>query len=85
MCTQNCSGYANKEGFIEILTNEGMSRQEARAIYHHMDREGKGSVSYSEFLGATLDRKYFLQADRIREAFQRCTCCCSCFATLSSC
>ena len=26
---------------------------------------------YSEFLAATLDRRFYLQIDRIRDAFQR--------------
>jgi hypothetical protein len=30
------------------------------------------SLSYSEFLAATLDRRLYLQVDRIRDAFHRC-------------
>ena len=69
---QDRSVFVTTQEFVEILTQEGLSEGEAKEIFRHADRDGKNKLSYSEFLAATLDRRFYLQIDRIREAFQRC-------------
>ncbi len=65
------SGFVTTAEFVSILTQEGLTETEAKEIFRHADRDQKNKLSYSEFLAATLDRRFYLQIDRIREAFQR--------------
>ena len=72
VAVQDRTGFVTTAEFVDILTQEGLSVTEAKEIFRHADRDGKNKLSYSEFLAATLDRRFYLQIDRIREAFQRC-------------
>lgn len=48
-----------------------MSDEEISQLFKVIDQDQTGRVSYSEFLAATLNRKFYLNENRMREAFAR--------------
>jgi calcium-dependent protein kinase len=47
-----------------------MNSAEIQALWTAMDIDGNGSISYSEFLAATLDRNIYLQEENLWNAFR---------------
>merc|ERR1719329_1344858 len=47
-----------------------MTQDDARKIFEAIDADGSGSIDYSEFIAATLDKKSFLRRELCWEAFQ---------------
>ena len=75
-----------RDAFIKMDTNgdgtltinelrEGLSQTgmagEVESIMKSMDVDGNGSVDYSEFLAATLDKNIYLQEERLYSAFKK--------------
>merc|ERR1740117_44452 len=46
-----------------------MSQDDARKVFEAIDADRSGSIDYSEFIAATLDKSSFLKKDLCREAF----------------
>lgn len=55
------TGYINQWELKEGLIHAGVhvEQEELSRIMVHADQNGRGTIDYSEFLAATLDRKYF--------------------------
>ncbi len=54
-----------------VLQTSGISKEEALAIFQGIDQDKSNSISYTEFLAASLNRRLWLSRERIRDAFQR--------------
>lgn len=64
-------GVVSVQQFCDVLTRSGATRDEAVAIFRSIDQAHNESISYTEFLAASLGRRLLLTRDRIRDAFQR--------------
>lgn len=65
------TGFVTLREFVDVLQQAGMSRDEATTIFRHIDQDASNSISYTEFLAATLSRRLWLSRERIRDAFSR--------------
>jgi calcium-dependent protein kinase len=76
------SGFVNRLDFVEVMQSSGMSIEEAEQIFSSMAHASSGQlglftvpndalISYTEFLAATLPKRFWLQRDRVRDAFSR--------------
>ena len=54
-----------------MLKEHGISEEDAVGIFLAADRDGQQRISYSEFLAATLSRRFYLSEEKMREAFRR--------------
>ena len=56
----------------EVLVERGgMQPAEVQDIFSRLDQDGQDTISYSEFLAATLSKRYYMREGRIRAAFQK--------------
>merc|ERR1712070_36639 len=59
-----------KEEMVNCCQQTGiMGAEEATRIFMAIDVDGSGSIDYTEFIAATLDKKTFLNRELCREAF----------------
>jgi len=68
----------NKDGTLSIKEiREGMSKSGAKLpadfekLVEEVDNDGSGSIDYTEFLAATLDRRVYYEKDIVWRAFKR--------------
>lgn len=65
------SGQLTLSEVQEALIMEGMSAEEVRKVFDGVNQDAQRTISYSEFLAATLSRRLYMQEERIQEAFHR--------------
>ena len=47
-----------------------MSREQVKKIFHQIDTDGSGTIDYSEFVAASIDRKKMLSKKRLEKVFE---------------
>lgn len=65
------SGQLTLQEVQEALIMEGMSSEEVKKVFAGLNQDHQSTVSYSEFLAATLSKRLYQSEERIREAFSR--------------
>jgi len=65
------SGQLTLSEVQEALIMEGMSADEVKKVFRGLNQDNQSTISYSEFLAATLSRRLYMQEERIQEAFER--------------
>jgi len=68
---KDSSGFVSMGDFSDVLQKAGTSREEAASIFATIDQDHTNSISYTEFLAATISRRLWLSRERIKDAFQR--------------
>merc|ERR1711907_240937 len=67
----NGDGKLTKEEMMTGCEQTGLiSPVDAQRIFAAVDADGSGSIDYTEFIAATLDKKTFLNRELCKEAFQ---------------
>ena len=49
--------------------NKAINLEQIEEIFKSIDTDGSGSIEYTEFISATLDKALYLQKEKLREAF----------------
>ena len=49
--------------------NKGINLELIEEIFKSIDTDGSGSIEYTEFISASLDKSLYLQKEKLREAF----------------
>jgi len=76
------SGFVSRLDFVEVMQTAGMTVEEAEQIFSSMVHLTSSQIgllsppvdahlSYTEFLAATLPKRFWLQRERVRDAFSR--------------
>jgi Ca2+-binding EF-hand superfamily protein len=65
------SGFVSRADFVDVLHTAGMERAEAERVFAKIDTDASQAISYTEFLAATLPRRFWLSRSRVRDAFSR--------------
>jgi Ca2+-binding EF-hand superfamily protein len=65
------SGFVSLPEFLEVVVSSGMTKEEALRVFEGIDQDRTNTISYTEFLAASLSRRLWLTRERIRDAFQR--------------
>ena len=70
--------YKNNDGQIDLeefkkglkeIKSQNFSDQEISGFFHSIDTDNNNKTDYTEFLVATLEKKTYLQKERLFEAF----------------
>ena len=68
----DATGYIRLDELRKALSEKGgLSVPEADTIFREMDQDKKDMISYSEFLAATLSKRFYMREERIRAAFEK--------------
>jgi len=54
-----------------LVSRAGMDEGEVEQIFSRLDQDEQKTISYSEFLAATLSKRFYMREGRIRAAFQK--------------
>ncbi len=54
-----------------LVSRAGMDEDEVEQIFSRLDQDEQKTISYSEFLAATLSKRFYMREGRIRAAFQK--------------
>ena len=68
---------ATKNGFITceqlkiILINHKVEPDEVETIFNDIDQDNSGTIDYSEFIAAAMQKRVYLDEERLHDAFHR--------------
>jgi calcium-dependent protein kinase len=65
------SGFVTLREFAKVMQQAGMAKDEATSVFRQIDQDHSGSISYTEFLAATLPKRFWLSRERVHDAFSR--------------
>ena len=57
------------EGYNKVF-GLSMSKEQVAAIFHQIDTDGSGTIDYSEFVAASIDRKKMLSKKKLEKVFE---------------
>jgi len=66
-----------KNGFItlselrEVLHNHNVSDIEVESMFNEIDQDHSGTIDYSEFIAAAMQKRVYLDEERLHDAFHR--------------
>jgi calcium-dependent protein kinase len=68
---------ASKNGFItfdqlkEVLQHHNVTPAEVETMFNDIDQDHSGTIDYSEFIAAAMQKRIYLDEERLHDAFHR--------------